>query len=92
MTRETLTLTAAEVRFATDEAGTFSGYASVFGEPDIFGDTIKMGAFRKTLAEHRRQKTAPGMFWDHDPGRPIGVWSSLEEDQATAVHNRTSLG
>jgi Escherichia/Staphylococcus phage prohead protease len=80
MTRETLTLAAAEVRFATDEAGTFSGYASVFGEPDSFGDTIKPGAFRKTLAEHRRQQTTPGMFWNHDPDRPIGVWSSLEED------------
>lgn len=80
MKRETLTITAAEVRFATDDAGAFTGYASVFGEPDRFGDTIKPGAFKRTLAEHRRNKTTPGLFWNHDPDRPIGVWSLLEED------------
>lgn len=61
---ETLTLTAEEVRFATDDAGTFTGYASVFGEPDSFGDTIKPGAFRKTLSE-RKRTGGPAMFWNH---------------------------
>jgi HK97 family phage prohead protease len=80
MTRETLTLAANEVRFSTDEAGTFSGYASVFGEPDAYGDTIKPGAFRKTLAQGKRAG-GPAMFWNHDPGQPIGVWTDLAEDE-----------
>lgn len=77
--RETLTLTAPEVRFATDEAGTFSGYASVFDEPDSYGDTIRKGAFRKSLTA-RKATGGPAMFWNHNPDAPIGVWTELEED------------
>lgn len=80
MARETKTVSAAEVRFATDdEAGTFSGYASVFGEPDSYGDTIKPGAFKKTLAK-RSATGGPSMFWNHNPDTPIGVWTELAED------------
>ncbi|HEX2529817.1 MAG TPA: HK97 family phage prohead protease [Geminicoccus sp.] len=79
MARETKTLAASEVRFATDETGTFSGYASVFGEPDSFGDTIKPGAFRKSLAK-RSATGGPAMFWNHNPDQPIGVWTELVED------------
>ena len=80
MKRETLTLTAEEVRFSTDDAGTFSGYASVFAEPDYFGDTIKPGAFRKTLTE-RKRTGGPAMFWNHNPDEQIGVWTDLVEDE-----------
>jgi uncharacterized protein len=70
------------VRFdAGDQAGAFSGYASVFGEPDTFGDTIKPGAFRRSLREHATKKTKPGLFWMHDPREPIGVWTELAEDE-----------
>ena len=80
MARETKTLPAGEVRFATDEAGTFTGYASVFGEPDSYGDTIKPGAFHKTLAK-RSATGGPAMFWNHNPDQPIGVWTELKEDE-----------
>lgn len=80
MKRETLTLTAAEVRFATDDAGTFTGYASVFGEPDSFGDTIKRGAFARTIRE-RKSTGGPAMFWNHNPDQPIGVWLEVVEDE-----------
>lgn len=79
MKTDTRTLRADEVRFATDDTGTFNGYASVFGEPDSFGDTIKPGAFAKTLAE-RKKTGGPAMFWNHDPAQPIGVWTDLAED------------
>lgn len=76
---ETLTLPSHEVRFATEEdAGTFSGYASVFGEPDSYGDTIAPGAFAKTIG--RRSSGPVAMFWNHNPDEPIGTWASLEED------------
>ncbi len=77
MARDTRTLPAAEVRFATDETGTFSGYASVWNEPDSYGDTIKPGAYRKTLS---KRSGGPSMFWNHDPNQPIGVWTSIVED------------
>lgn len=76
--KETKTATVAELRFAED-TGTFSGYASVFSEPDSFGDTIKKGAFKKTIAENKRNG-GPAMFLSHDPTEPVGTWNSLEED------------
>lgn len=80
MKRETITLAAAEVRFAADDAGTFTGYASVFGEPDTYGDTVKRGAFARTIRE-RKVTGGPAMFWNHDSNLPIGVWSELVEDE-----------
>jgi HK97 family phage prohead protease len=77
MNYECSTLAAVDVRFATiDDVGTFEGYASVFGEPDSYGDTIKPGAFKKAVA----LKSKPAMFWQHDPAEPIGAWLDLAED------------
>lgn len=80
MKRETITLTATEVRFAADDTGTFTGYASVFGEPDSYGDTIKRGAFARTLRESKATG-GPAMFWNHNPDQPIGVWVQVVEDE-----------
>ena len=77
MKRDTRTLPASEVRFASDETGIFEGYASVWNEPDGYGDTIKPGAFKRTLS---KRSSGPSMFWNHDPGQPIGVWTELVED------------
>lgn len=57
------------------DAGTFSGYASVWGGVDIYGDTILKGAFSKTLVKYM-----PKMFYNHDWGMPIGKWTSAIED------------
>lgn len=70
-----------------DDGRTLSGYAAVFGEPTeidswegTFIETIRTGAFRKTIRE-----TTPVMQFDH--GRhpligsiPIGAISDLRED------------
>jgi HK97 family phage prohead protease len=70
-----------ETRFSEGETeGVFTGYASVFGIPDAFGDTVKPGAFRKTLAEHKRANSRPMMLWAHSPADIVGVWDSIEED------------
>src|ERR1700710_611259 len=58
--------------------GSFSGYASVFGEVDLGKDSIEHGAFRKSLAER-----GPGgvrMLFQHDPSEPIGAWKTIRED------------
>ncbi len=80
--RETLTLPLPEIRLAADaEAGTFDGYAAVFDElVPGFNEIVRRGAFRKTLAEHRAAKSAPSMFWNHNPDEPIGTWASLAEE------------
>ena len=46
---KTLRLLDAQIKFADDKP-TFSGYASVFGGVDDYGDTIKAGAFTKAIA------------------------------------------
>lgn len=75
--RKSLSLDACELKF-DGEAGRFSGYASVFGGKDSYGDTILKGAFETTL----RRDGKPKMFYSHDAftGLPIGKWLSVKED------------
>lgn len=72
-----------EVKFTDVSAkdGVFSGYASIFGEADQSGDIVQVGAFSRSLAEHKAAGTQPAMLWQHDPDRPIGVWTSVVEDE-----------
>jgi HK97 family phage prohead protease len=65
-----------EVKSVGDD-GTFTGYGSVFGNVDSYGDIIQPGAFQKTLGE-RGDKVA--LLWQHDSTQPIGVYTSLSED------------
>jgi HK97 family phage prohead protease len=58
------------------ETGFFSGYASVFGGVDSYGDTIIKGAFEATLRNGK-----PKMFFNHDWGSlPIGKYTKAKED------------
>ena len=58
------------------DTGKFSGYASVFGGLDTYGDTILNGAFSDTLA-----KSMPKMFFNHQWDMPVGKWTKAEENQ-----------
>lgn len=75
MNYEARMLCADEVRFAADETGVFSGYASVWDSADSYGDVIRKGAFAKTI-----KRMAPAMLWQHDSHQPIGKWTSVTED------------
>lgn len=68
-----------ELKAADDAAGTFEGYASVFGERDGGGDIVERGAFTKTL----KARTPRGvkMLADHDPTKRVGVWEAMAEDE-----------
>lgn len=57
------------------DTGKFSGYASVFGGVDSYGDTIIKGAFEATLRNGK-----PKMFFNHEHGMPIGKWLKAKED------------
>ncbi len=63
---------------ATKDDGTFEGYGAVFNNVDSTYDKIMPGAFRDTLRE--KPLSAIKMLWQHDPSVPIGVWTSMEED------------
>lgn len=75
--RKSLSLTDCDIKMDGD-SGRFSGYASVFGGVDSYGDTIIKGAFETTL----RRDGKPKMFYGHDAfsGIPIGKWLSAKED------------
>lgn len=85
-----------EVKFLADPPtavtgdGLFSGYASLFGVPDLGRDVVLPGAFADSLA--RRGAAGIRMLWQHDPGEPVGRWLSLAEDaRGLAVRGRLNL-
>ena len=55
----------------------FAGYAALFGRPDAGRDTIRAGAFARTLAE--RAEPVP-LYWQHRADLRIGWVESLSED------------
>jgi len=63
------------------EDGTFSGYGSVFGVKDSYSEIVAAGAFKSSLAEHRENGTFPALLWQHDPAKPIGVYTEAREDE-----------
>jgi len=65
---------------ALGEDGVITGYGAVFGNRDSYGDVILPGAFKRSLADHKRNKSRPKMFWQHDPYQPIGSWTEVGED------------
>lgn len=62
-----------------DADGVFTGYASLFGVPDLVGDMVMPGAFRASLA--RRGTEGVKLLYQHDAGRPIGRWIEIAEDE-----------
>lgn len=65
-----------EIKFA-GAAFAFSGYASVFGGIDSYGDTIEQGAYKNTLEGRDRPIR---MRWNHY-GDIIGKWTNIREDE-----------
>jgi HK97 family phage prohead protease len=77
MLRKTLSISDAQVKFAADGSAGFTGYASVFGGVDSYGDTIVRGAYDYSLRTHGK----PKMFVNHDSmGLPVGKWLVAKED------------
>lgn len=74
----------------TDAARTFAGHGSVFDDPHPTSswalpmdwlDVVKPGAFKKTLAEHKRRGTAPAMLFQHDWDNVVGAYQEVGEDE-----------
>lgn len=82
-----------EVKLASNDVdaktGQFSGYGSIFGNIDAYGDVIEKGAFKDTLREWEERGKLPPMLLQHGGGMfgggaedmlPIGKWNSMEEN------------
>jgi HK97 family phage prohead protease len=70
------------------EAGSFTGYASIFDMIDSYGDSVQKGAFKKTLKE---KKKFP-LLWSHDSYLvPIGIIAGGEDDQGLKVAGNLNL-
>ncbi|OBV09944.1 HK97 family phage prohead protease [Erythrobacter dokdonensis] len=55
----------------------FAGYAALFDIADAGRDTIRRGAFARTLAA--RESPLP-LYWQHRPDQPIGIVEHAAED------------
>ena len=67
-----------DLEFKLDDGGqigTIKGYGSTFGNVDLGKDRCMKGCFMDSL-----KSGMPAMFWQHDPGEPIGEWSDVSED------------
>jgi HK97 family phage prohead protease len=58
-----------------------AGYAALFGRRDAGRDTIRPGAFARTLANRQAQGHGPlPLFWQHRPDQRIGWIETAAED------------
>jgi HK97 family phage prohead protease len=78
-------------RAAIDEAGTFEGIASAYGGVDSYGDSIAVGCYSATLAQHKQNGTRPALLFSHDPAEVIGVWLDMREDGALGLRVKGKL-
>ena len=70
---------------AVNEDGSFSGYGSVFGVEDSYGEIVAPGAFTESLTEIAGKGRPVPVLWQHRSDQPIGIYSSLKED-ATGLY------
>lgn len=75
--RSPLAIKAESVR----DDGSFAGYGSLFNVIDSYGDVVAPGAYAATLARAAADGRMPALLWQHDGAEPIGVWTSMREDE-----------
>lgn len=63
-----------------DDDGTFTGYGSVFGNVDSYGEIVAPGAFGESLAAWKAAGRMPPVLWQHRSGEPIGPYLEMKED------------
>lgn len=75
--------------------GEFTGYASVFGNIDSYGDVVAPGAFTDTLADLKASGRVLPVLYGHDFGNPannIGeVLDATEDDHGLLVRCRLDM-
>lgn len=66
---------------AAGETGSFSGYASIFGNIDLGGDIVERGAFQEIVTNEEGKVVT---LWQHDSRQPIGVAMVKQDDRGLA--------
>lgn len=61
--------------------GSFSGYGSVFGNEDSYGEVVAPGAFTDSLAQIAAKGRPVPVLWQHMSSAPIGVYTQLKQDE-----------
>jgi hypothetical protein len=79
--------TPAEYKAAGD-SGSFSGYASIFGNIDLGGDIVERGAFKEVVTNGDGMVTA---LWQHDSRAPIGLAKVRQDDRGLAFEGQLVL-
>jgi len=77
METKRLSLQESQIKFREDQPMVFSGYASVFGGVDSYGDTVDPKAYDRTLANRERPIR---MRWNHF-GPVIGKYNLITVDE-----------
>lgn len=72
-----------------EDVGTFSGYASVWGVTDSYGDVVMKGAFNRTI-KNRKGKGFP-MLWSHKVDEPIGLIHPVEDEKGLKVRGEFNM-
>jgi HK97 family phage prohead protease len=67
------------LKTADDNTGTFTGYGSIFGNVDSYGDIVVRGAFASQL-KNKPAKSIK-LLWQHNSNQPIGVYEDIYEDE-----------
>lgn len=62
------------------DSGTFSGYASVFGNVDSYGEIVMPGAFADSIKRIKASGDPLPVLWQHRGDQPIGGSDDLSED------------
>lgn len=65
---------------AVEKDGFFSGYGSVFGVKDSYGEVVAPGAFSKSISERAAKGRKLPILWQHRSGEPLGVYETVKED------------
>lgn len=71
-----------ELKETADGSGwKLTGYGSVFGNKDSYGEVVERGAFVKSIAKIKAANRKLPMLWQHRSAEPIGVWDAMAEDE-----------
>ena len=64
------------------DEGVFTGYASVFGNVDSYGDIVQPGAFKDSLAAWRETDRQIPLLWGHDTYALDSIIGSIDPNEA----------
>jgi hypothetical protein len=70
------------------ETGEFEGLAAVYNIQDEEGDTIRRGAFTRTIHHHKGKVP---ILWQHQINEPLGFGTLTDADQGLEIRGKLNL-